>query len=218
MRKIIGTLLLMGAATLGFSQTGIIKELSGTVEIKTSGTAAFVPAAAGTEVLQNTIISTGFKSTALVQAGSALILVRPLTRLSLTEIQASQGMETLNMNLQSGRVRVDLKPPAGKKAFLGVASPIATASVRGTSFDFDTRNLRVHSGAVDFMGKWGYRVSVQEGFTSGIASSGTAGAAQNPGGLVLQPGAGYDSGTTGGSGGSSPGVPDTGDVDVTVTF
>jgi hypothetical protein len=219
MKKIISLLLLIGVTTLGLSQTGVIKELSDTVELKASGDAVFFPASAGAEVLKNTVISTGFKSTALVEAGSAVILVRPLTRLTLTEIQASQGSETLNMNLQSGRVRVDLKPPAGTRASLGVTSPIATASVRGTSFDFDTRKIRVHNGVVALKGNWGYRVFVREGFSSGIGNSGTAGAPQNPddSGLVSQLGD-DTAGTTGGSGGGSPGSPNTGDVDVTVKW
>jgi hypothetical protein len=138
-----------------------------------------------------------------VQAGSAVITVRPLTSLMLTEIQASQGTENLNLSLKVGRVRIDLNPPAGSKASLGIASPTATASVPGTSFEFDTRNLKVHSGTVVFMGKWGYQVSVQEGHTSVVTASGTAAAPQTTstggGGSVAQ---GYDNtaGTTGGTG------------------
>jgi len=211
MKKVIFALLLTGVAVLGFAQTAVMKEVTGTVELKPSGTVDFIPAGVGVEVAQNTIISTGFKSIALVQAGSAVITVRPLTRLTLTEIQASQGTENLNLSLQAGRVRVDLNPPAGSKASLGVSSPTATASVRGTSFDFDTRNLKVHSGTVAFIGKWGYQVSVQEGRTSVVTASGTVAAPQSTstggGGSVSQQGAGtvaqgYDNtaGTTGGTG------------------
>jgi len=205
MKKTIFALLLACTAMLGFAQKAVIKDLTGTVELKLSGSSDFIPASAGAEVAQDTIISTGFKSTALVQAGSAVITVRPLTRLSLTEIQASQGAESLNMNLQAGKVRVDVNPPAGTKASLSVSSPTATASVRGTSFEFDTRNLRVHSGTVQFMGKWGYQVSVQEGQTSAVGASGTASAPQSLSSAGLAPisPAGYDQatmGTTGGTG------------------
>jgi len=160
MKKTIFALLLIGIAMLGFAprlfaQKAVITDLTGTVELKLSGPTDFAPASVGAEVLQNTIFSTGFKSSAILQAGSAVIAVRPPTRLTLTEIQASQGTENLNLSLQAGRVRVDLNPPAGSKASLGIASPTATASVRGSSFEFDTRNLRVHSGTVVFTGKWG---------------------------------------------------------------
>jgi uncharacterized membrane protein YgcG len=196
MKKAIFVFLLTCIAMLGFTQTALIKELAGTVELKLSGASDFIPAGVGVEVAQDTIISTGFKSTALVQAGSAVITVRPLTRLTLTEIQASQGAETLNMNLQSGRVRVEVNLPAGSKATLEIASPAAVASVRGTSFDFDARNLRVDSGTVLFMGKWGYEVSVHEGQISVVGASGTATF------ITSQPGIIYDktAAPTGGTG------------------
>jgi len=201
MKKAILILLLACVAMLGFAprlsaQTAVIKELTGTVELKLSGASGFIPASVGATVSQDTIISTGFKSTALVQAGSAVITVRPLTRLTLTEIQASQEIENLNLSLQSGRVRVDLNPPAGAKASLSISSPTATASVRGTSFEFDTRNLRVNSGTVAFMGKWGYQVSVQEGHTSVVTASGTTSF------ITSQPGYDTMAGPTGGSGSS----------------
>jgi hypothetical protein len=204
MKKTILALLLIGTAALGFAQKAVIKDLTGTVELKLAGASDFIPATAGAEVAQDTIISTGFKSTALVQAGSAVITVRPLTRLAFTEIQAMQGAENLNMNLQAGRVRVDVNPPAGTKASLSVSSPTATASVRGTSFEFDTMNLRVNSGTVVFMGKWGYQVSVKEGFTSSVGASGTASAPQVAAGSGLAPlsPAGYDRPTTGTTGGT----------------
>ncbi|MDR2730531.1 MAG: FecR domain-containing protein [Treponema sp.] len=52
----------------------------------------------------------------------------------MTEIQNLTELETLNVNLQTGRVRVDVKPPAGTKASTTVKGPEATASVRGTIF------------------------------------------------------------------------------------
>jgi len=210
MKRAIFALLLIGTATFGFAQKAVIKDLTGTVELKLSGSSVFIPAVVGVEIAQDTIISTGFKSTALVQAGSAVITIRPLTRLTFTEIRALQETENINLNLQSGRVRIDVNPPAGIKSSLKISSPTATASVRGTSFEFDTRNLRVNSGTVDFIGKWGYQVSVQEGRTSVVTASGTASAPQvasGGGGVVSQQGVGavtygYDSaaGTTGGTG------------------
>ena len=202
MKKTIFALLLVGIAALGFAQAAVIKELTGTVELKRAGVSDFIPASVGAEVAQNTIISTGFKSTVLVQAGSAVIAVRPLTRLTLTEILASQGEENLTMNLQAGRVRVDVNPPAGSKASLSVSSPTATASVRGTSFEFDTRNLRVNSGTVYFMGKWGYEVAVKEGQTRTIGASGTAEAPQsiNYGGGAFAQGYDNTAAPTGGTG------------------
>ena len=153
-----------------FAQSGVVKELTGTVEIKTAGAAAFVPAVPGMEVRQDTLISTGFKSMALIEMGSTIIAVRPLTRLSLTEIQASTGMETINVNLQAGRVRVDVKPPAGTRASMSVTSPIATASVRGTGFEMDKSYIYVDDGTVYFKGNNGYTIQVAKGSYSSIGN------------------------------------------------
>ena len=152
-----------------FSQnqrSGIIRELTGEVELKPAGASAFVPARSGDEVALNTVISTGFKGTAIIEVGSSNITVRPLTRLSLAEIQISSGTENVDMNLQSGRIKVDVKPPAGTKTNFTVQSPSATASVRGTVFDFDTRNLKVTEGKVSFRGSRGMTVPVIAGHES----------------------------------------------------
>jgi len=133
-----------------FAQNGVIKELSGTVELKPAGTSDFIPAKAGDPVAKDTIVSTGFKSSALIQMGSSLITARPLTRLSLAELSSSGGTEVINVSLQTGRVRVDVDPPAGTRTSMAVRGPSATASVRGTSFEFDTYSLNVLKGKVAF--------------------------------------------------------------------
>ena len=174
--------ILVGA--LAFAQnSGVIRELSGTVEIKTAGAVDFTPAAIGAQVWEDTVISTGFRSTALIAIESTLLTVRPLSRLTLTEIRSQSGLETLNVNLQAGRVRVDVHPPAGTRASMTVTSPSATASVRGTSFEFDGRNLYVEDGIVAFKGHIGQEISIRPG--SGITTGsgitiGDRGNAQNP--------------------------------------
>ena len=149
-----------------FAQTGTIRELSGTVEIKRAGQAVFVPAKTGDSITRDTIVSTGLKSTALITTGSAVIAVRPLTRLSFAEISSSAGTETINVNLQSGRVRVDVNPPAGTRSSMTVRSPSSTASVRGTSFEFDTKMVKVSEGRVAFSANRGRTILVGAGSSS----------------------------------------------------
>jgi hypothetical protein len=88
------------------------------------------------------------------------------------EIQASSGTENLNLSLQTGRVRVDVNPPAGTKASMTVSSPSATASVRGTGFDFDGRNLNVNHGSVGFQGNHGVNFAVNAGTGSTVQPNG----------------------------------------------
>jgi len=177
MKKTILAFVFMLAAMGAFAQNGVIKDLTGTVELKNAGSAVFTEAKAGDIVKQDTVVSTSFKSTALIEVGSAIIAVRPLTRLTLTEIRASSESESLNVSLQSGRVRVDVKPPAGSKTIMTVSSPSATASVRGTSFELDARNLYVTSGNVLFKGTRGAYTLITTGSES---TAGRTGVAVNP--------------------------------------
>jgi hypothetical protein len=79
------------------------------------------------------------------------VAVRPLTRVTLEQLQ-SQGPESAELYLQTGRVRVEVRPPAGGAVNFTVRSPSATASVRGTSFEFDGVNLHVDEGRVYIVG------------------------------------------------------------------
>jgi len=151
---------------------GEITELTGTVELKYAGQTNFIQARTGDTLAADTIISTGFKGTALIKAGSTVLTVRPLTRLSFSEISGSAGTEAINVNLQTGRVRVDVTPPAGTRAAVTITSPTATASVRGTSFEFDTQSLTVLSGSVAFQGSSGGVMTVNAGSASEINANG----------------------------------------------
>ncbi|MDR2575814.1 MAG: FecR family protein [Treponema sp.] len=157
-----------------FAQNGTIRELNGTVEIKRPGSSTYAAAKVGDQVSQDTVISTALRSIALVEIGSAVIMVQPLTRLSLKEISSSASSESINVYLQTGRVRVDVNPSAGKKASMSVTSPSATASVRGTSFDLSTRNIYVQHGAVSFTGNRGRMLLVNTGSDSHVKTDGRA--------------------------------------------
>jgi len=157
-----------------FCQDAFIDQLTGTVEIKQPKEASFKTANKGDKLFKDTVISTSFKSYAIVKIGSTSITVRPLTVLTLAEIQKVEETETLNINLQSGRVRVEVKPPAGTKTIMKVGSPTATASVRGTSFEFDTNNLYVREGTVNFVGNNGQNVLVSAGGASQVDQMGQA--------------------------------------------
>jgi len=178
MKKIFLTFLLFAIFCLTvqnvIAQNGTIREISGTVEVKKPGSNSFVLAVIGEQLNQNTVISTGFRSFAVIEIGHSSMTIRPLTRLTLNEIMTANNEETLAVELQSGRVRVDVKPPAGTRSVMSVTSPSATASVRGTSFEFDTRNLFVTDGSVSFTGKRGKEVTVNTGSSGRIDNNSRA--------------------------------------------
>jgi hypothetical protein len=191
MKKTFFAILFSAVVALGvFGQNGVIRELTGEVEIKRSGASTFTAAKAGDAVARDTIISTGFKSTAVITVGSSTITVRPLTRLSLAEIQSASDAENVDVNLHTGRVRVDVKPPAGTRANLTVQSTTASASVRGTSFEVDTVNLSVNEGTVSFGSVSSTpNVMVQAGGASFIGTDGNAVSPSEISGAALLPSA-----------------------------
>ena len=169
---IIGLILFCAVGVGIFAQeTGVITELTGTVEIKPAGNRDFIPAKAGDSIVMDTIISTGLRSTALIRAGSTILTIRPLTRLSFSEISSAEATETINVTLQTGRVRADVKPPAGTRATMTIQSPVATASVRGTSFEFNIDSITVLEGSVAFIGSKGKEVLVGSGSASNISEN-----------------------------------------------
>jgi len=153
MKHITIFLLLLLVTVLAFAQNSgaYIREMSGTVELKLPNSANWVPAKVGDRIGETTIISTGFKSSAVLSVGNSTLIVRALTRLSLETLINQNETETVNIGLSTGRIRADVKPPAGSKTSFSVQSPAATASVRGTVFDMNTVTIQVHEGSVAFV-------------------------------------------------------------------
>ena len=150
MKRLLLFALLLGAVPAIFAQTpvALIREISGTVELKTPGSENWTAAKAGGSIEKSTIISTGFKSNALLEIGNSTLIVRPLTRLSLEELMSREEVETINVGLRTGRIQVSVKPPAGSRTEMSVQTPVATASVRGTDFSMDPVNIQVREGNV----------------------------------------------------------------------
>jgi hypothetical protein len=163
MKKVVlGLALLVGAAAL-FAQEAVIRELNGTVELKAPGAADWTPARQGQRIPQKTIISTGFKSSALVEIGNSTLSLQPLTRLSLEELVRADGGEKVDLNLRTGRIRANVRPPADGTTNFTVRSPSATASVRGTDFEFNGNEVSVENGRIHVTGVDGSGVYVGGG-------------------------------------------------------
>jgi len=149
-RIVLSIILTLGTLVYVSAMNGVIRELSGDVTFKAPGASDFVPAYIGRTLTRDTIVNTGFRSMAIIEVGSATLTVRPLSRISLMQAHEAAGTETVTAGLQAGRVRVDVRPPAGATANFTIQGPSATASVRGTSFEFDQRSVRVIEGSVRF--------------------------------------------------------------------
>jgi ferric-dicitrate binding protein FerR (iron transport regulator) len=157
-------------AVPAFSQElqALFLEVSGRVEIKEAGSSEWKTAEPGLFVAMNTVIATGFKSNALVSLGSSQLELCPLTMLTLEELARRDRAEKTTLYLRTGRVRARVTRPSGLPAGFTVRSPTVTASVRGTSFDFDGINLWVKDGLVLLANRNGQKVYVAQGQRSRV--------------------------------------------------
>ena len=168
----ISVALFLCAAGGIFAQQAVIREITGTVEVQRPGSDTWELAQQGQAVAADTVIATGFRSSALVAFGSSLITVRSLTQVSIAELAQRQDGETVELNLRAGRVRVEVTPPSGAKADFTVRTPTATASTRGTVFEFDTLNLTVTEGTMEFAGNSGIPLLIDAGGSGYVPEQG----------------------------------------------
>jgi hypothetical protein len=169
---LVSCFLVIAIQVFAQNNAAVVREIFGEVEVKRPSDQSWVPAKQNMSLDKNTLISTGFRSTARIALGNSVLTVRPLSRLSLEELSAERETETTTLYLQAGRVRANVSPPAGGRTVFQVKSPSATASVRGTSFNFDSMNLQVNSGTVAFAGNDGVQRMITGGKSSYVSASG----------------------------------------------
>ena len=163
-KLIVNIILIVLIASAGLAaQEARITGISGTVEFRESATEQWRPATVGVVIKKNTIISTGIRSGAVITLGASRLTMRSLSILTLEELVQAEGTEEAVLFLRTGRVRADVTPPSGMSADFTVRSPTTTASVRGTSFEFDGRRLSVESGRVRLSNQSGQKVFVNAG-------------------------------------------------------
>ena len=172
MRKIIVFAMFAGVSLLSvMAQEASFSEVNGKVEYQT-GSDTWKPARPGDKVGKGVVISTGFKSTAVLMIGKSSISIKPLTRMTLEDIVKTEGGTQSQLFLLAGRVKADIPPQPGQTTEFKVKSPTATASVRGTGFEFDGVNLIVEHGTVQLMTATGQTRMVGAGEFSYVARGG----------------------------------------------
>lgn len=125
---------------------GLVVTVSGKVEYQDiSG--IWKPLKGGDKVSSGTIISTGFKSEAIVKLGASILTIKPLTRMTLTQLVEKEDTVNTELYLEVGNVKAEVNSLNSKKNGFTVKSPVATASVRGTVFELGDQ-LIVEQGSV----------------------------------------------------------------------
>ncbi len=171
-RIIAAALALLAICGSAIAQEAEFATVNGKVEYQASSGAEWKPARVGVKISKGTVVSTGFKSGASLKLGATTITLKPVTRMTLEEIVKTQSGAQTQLFLLAGRVKADVPPQAGQTTEFQVKSPTATASVRGTGFEFDGVNLIVDRGSVQLRTPTGQYRMVKAGEFSYVNRNG----------------------------------------------
>ncbi len=161
-RTSVALFLLFIVATGTAALEATVSEVTGNVEVRTSSEGSWEPVEEGDMVPVGATISTSFNSRAVLAIGESSLTVRPLTRIRIAELAEEQDIDRSEIELPVGRMRANVRS-AERRAEFRVTSPLATAAVRGTEFDFDGVNLSVSEGTVVLANSFNETVAVAGG-------------------------------------------------------
>lgn len=150
-----------------------VTQIQGKVEIKNQPSGSdWVKAFKGMKVKPGALISTGFKSNAVIELDNSEIFVKQLTRMTIDKLSRKNNTIKTNLNLRLGRISADVKTSKGLKHDFVVRTPVSTAAVKGTIFDAGIGNLEVKKGRISFTNRIGQTVTVNSGNSSNVTGEG----------------------------------------------
>ncbi len=166
--------LALGALVVGTAaaqQRAVFQSVKGKVEMLAPG-GSWQPAAAGMSIPLKGTVSTGFGGEAVLEIGNSVVTVRQLTRLSVEELSLRDNVATTSLRLPVGRIRAEVKSAEGIKTDFTMRSPVSTAAVRGTGFEFDGVNLQVFESVVKLINNAGLGTQVGNGESGNAGGNG----------------------------------------------
>lgn len=141
---LLGSVALLAATETAQNKAEVIS-FTGKAEYQTDQ--GWLPITVGTTLDQGTMISTGFKSSVVLAIGDSRFTVAALSRITIDKLTESDSNYDTEMNISTGKLKMDVKAKPGKSTSFTVRSPTATASVRGTSGVMDvTGTLQSSTG------------------------------------------------------------------------
>lgn len=160
-----------------FATSGEVLAIKGKVEIQKNG--QWQLAQKGEQLDSGVLVSTGFKSELTLKVDGSTIVVQPLTRLRLDEIVKKGDVLSSEVYLDMGSIKANVKAAETKKVSFTVRTPVATASVRGTSGEISYNGiLNGETGIWDYVNRSGDTVKVFAGDTVSIDNFGNITPAQ----------------------------------------
>lgn len=172
MKKIMLIIIsLLMSALYVYGQDVVVKEVTGRVEYRIPG-GRWSPVEKGLKIPVSATISTGFQSRAVLESPRSTIVVQPLSRLTIDELQSRESGSKTSLSLRTGRISAVVKKNDTEPTRFQVRSPIATAAVRGTEFTFNGYQLNVENGLVAFSSDGGRVITVPYGSSSEMMEDG----------------------------------------------
>lgn len=148
MKKIVTILVFLTVAFYAFALDGVVMEVLGKVEKQVDN--SWVALKKGDILVPGDIVSTGFKSEAVISIGESVITVKALTRMTIEQLFEKNKNHVSSVYLDVGSISADVKPVTDKRVGFTVKTPAVTASVRGTA------GIIYAYGKVEgIRGKWG---------------------------------------------------------------
>lgn len=155
MKKIVTILVFLTVAFCAFALDGVVMEVLGKVEKQVDN--SWVALKKGDILVPGDIVSTGFKSEAVISIGESVITVKALTRMTIEQLFEKNKNHVSSVYLDVGSISADVKPVTDKRVGFTVKTPAVTASVRGTA------GIVYAYGKVEgIRGKWGVSAPQQK--------------------------------------------------------
>jgi len=138
-RILLAAFAVLVAVHSAFALEATVLSTSGKVEIQKGS--SWIPLSKGDVVSSGAVISTGFKSSAELSIQGSKVQLGPLTRITIEKLVSSSSKTETSIYLDSGKIDASVNKSDGKRTGFRVSTPVATASVRGTSFSINAEGF-----------------------------------------------------------------------------
>lgn len=133
--NILFGVLVLSAAAYAFADNASVMSVTGKVEVNRNG--EWIALGKDSVISEGEIISTGFKSEAVIKYHDSVMKLGPLTRVTLEKLASSDQKDNVAVYLNTGDIHSTVSRAQNKRIGYTVRNSVAVASVRGTQFSFD---------------------------------------------------------------------------------
>jgi hypothetical protein len=158
---LLGALLVLIALPAWSSAT--VAESRGSVQFRLPGATTWSALTVGSVLPEGAVVVSGTTGRAVIDAGNTTIVVEPLSRITIEAARIAPDDERAALSMPYGRINATVRRADNRGMDFRVFTPISTAAVRGTEFDYDGFALSVTEGDVAFTNRIGQAHSVRAG-------------------------------------------------------